>query len=371
MKKVSLNLFVTLLTAIMIISCTVIPAYAADTGVIIISKRVVGTGEDITITIKYNSDDTLKTVNGYLSFNNQFFKYKSGGSSVEKDRIRINETVIDSNKIRTYQIVFTAVAPGSGSFSFSLEGLKSSGTRNTVSQGSSVTVTGAKIEDTSTKNRDDKLKVSFDEATYYIINDINTIPELPNFARSITKYNGQDINTLTDNMGKYIIFYLSNEDGSKTHWFYLSEDKKLEPLEYLISDNNIYIVETPDTESTVPEGDWKAGKFTIPSTLVTVDCYESTKSIMSDFYIFLCYFDGVSQYYRYDKKTEVLQRDPGFTLTTITPIETTAPQKISFVGYLANLPHEAKSLIFLSALETTLIVVLIVLLIKKRKNIIM
>lgn len=373
MKRFLTKGIVAAITVCVLLVSMIIPAFAADSGSIRFnpSTKSYETGKDITVVMTARFDNSVTNISGSLSFDKTLVKYKDVGNGLEKSNttlidgaVKIDKTITDKDKVQIVELVFTAIAPGRALFSFSLEGKKADGTVGTATSSYRVEIKGDPV---SAPVEDDALTVKFNEKTYSIINDIAAIPELPKFKRTVTKYKGNDINTLSDEQEKYKLFYLSDPQEQKTQWFYLTENEKLEPLAYITVSDNIYIIEEPNEENSIPVGDWKPGKFTFTSLGVTVDCYESTKSIMSDFYIFKCYFDGKEMYYRYDKETEVLQRDPEFALTEAAPVETPVANT-SYFSRLINISSEGKTLIFLCVLETILIVVLIILLIMKAKS---
>ncbi len=369
MKNIFTKIFATFICVIIILSTFTITCFAEDSGVLMLSTRAVKTGENVTVTVKYNSTDSLKSINGALSFDSKLFEYVSGGTSVDGDEVKISENITNNSKQQIYQLTFKAISPGNALVSFSLEGLKVNGTKGKVAQGASLRITGAPIKETEKKEAvpaNTNLTVSDNETKYNIINDIKQIPLISNFKRSITSYKGEKINTVTDKFNEYVLFYLQDDTKSHTKWFYLKDDQLL-PLNYITFNNDIYIIESSVSENTAPEGNWKSGKYLLSSTDTTVDCYESTKTILADFKIFLCYYGGERGYYRYDTKTNVLQRDPEFALVSVTPKEETS-NSTSIIGRFNSMSYVGKLILFLTGVEIIAIVVLISLLIVRKKN---
>ena len=369
MNRILAKLTVLTIAVLVLVLSLSAPAFAAERGVIMVSANKMKTGDEINVSATFTSSDTVKTVSGKITFDNKLFKYKSGGVACDGGEVTLKSDVTGSNTIIT--VTFIAVAPGSGGFVSELVGEKADGTKtNPVRNGTSnkqVVITGDPVNATdNAPATGSDLDFVYGDQTFTIINDIENIPQPNKFIRTVTKYNDLDINTITDENGKYALFYVFNAGAAKNQWFYLTSEAKLEPLEYIVINDQFYIIEIPDTENKTPDGDWKTGKYTVPATGVTVDCFESKKSIMSDFYIFLCYIDGESRYYRYDSLTGVIQREPDFALIEVQPVKTEA--KTGMINNLANFSPEAKTLIFLAGLEMILIVVLVILLIIKGRK---
>lgn len=364
--KITSAILITCFTAFLAIT----PAYAAGNHRISFTTgNTTTTGKQITVRMTSKFSSPVKNLSGSVTFDNNLVQYTGVGRWIKdqdvskKDgSIQIDKTVTDNDRTQIIELVFTAINPGSAQFSFSFEGKKADNSTESASATEKLTITGQSVKPAVP---DESLQVTYEDKNYTIINDENTIPGLPNFDRVHTKYNDVDINTLTDSNKKYILFYLTENETGKTQWFYLTESGALEPLEYITVNDDIYIIEMPNTQNKEPEGDWQTGKCTLTNGL-TVDCFESKTSVMSDFYIFLCYHNGESSYFRYDKATDVLQREPGFMLVEYQPVETSSQH--GFISRLSVLSTEAKALIFLSLLELILIVALIVLIVLRRRR---
>ena len=378
MKRILSKVTVALIITCIITVSIIIPANAGNNGSISASSYEPNVGDEVQVRATYKSSEEFALITGHFIFDNEHFKLVKGGKvdSKEKNKVIINISNPETNEII---VTFKAVSPATTGtvepFECWLTAKKTANdttgiSLNETTRSRRISIKGSKalIDDTAKPTESDSPELSdgsfeFEGAKYSIV-----VPEVsyPNYELHDDKYNDADIKTLADKFGKYKLVFAKNNKDLKTGLFNLTEDGKIEALEYLELNKDIYIIEMPDTTNKEPDGDWQTGKCTLSNGL-TVDCFESKKSVMSDFYIFLCYHDGESSYFRYDKATNILQREPGFALIDYQPVESSA--RHGFIGRLAILSSEAKALIFLSVLEFILIIVLIVLIVlKKRKT---
>ena len=357
-----------IITCVLTILC-ITPASAAETGAISANRNyTVKTGEYITVTVTYSASEKFKSIEGTIEFDNTLFQCDKTDNKyvVNFTGNVVNVKATPTDNLTTIPVKFKAIAPGKAVFTSALTGTKEDGTKGaTVRQSNAnrrVTVTGTAITEAAAPEPD-ALNFEFEGAHFSIV-----VPEIsyPDFELYDSIYNNANIKTLNDKYGKYKLVFAKNNDDLKTYLFNLTEEGKIEFLEYIVINDDIYIIENPDTANKEPDGDWQIGKCTLSNGL-TVDCFESKKSVMSDFYVFLCYHGGKSAYFRYDKATNILQREPGFALIDYQPVE--SPSHNGLINRMAVLSSEAKSLIFLAMTEFILIVVLIILIVlRRRKN---
>lgn len=361
MKKL-FGLIISTVIAVAVFCLMLITPVLADNGVIIVSQKNVNIGDTVSVMVTYNSNEPLTAVSGTVTFDSNVFKYISGGNACLDNTVTIKENIKNGAKNMAYSITFTAIAAGNNTFGFNMEGEKTNGATSKVSQGALVSVSnnGAPTNPTNPNVPADNnpLAVSIDSKGYKIVNDTASIPELANFTRSITKYNDTDINTLTDINGKYVLFYLKNDETGETNWFVKDESDNFSELKYITFQDKMYIIEEETDALHLPPPNWVASEYEITDTM-TAFCYKSTKTTLSDFRIFHCYFDGESAFYRYDTKTGILQIDPEFQLSSIS--ENDGNQKPeNLLEHYKSLSEDGRLFVILCNAELLAIIILII-----------
>lgn len=96
-----------------------IPVFA-DSARIALSSANVTVGARVTVSVSYSAGFEMYGIDGTLTYNNAVLKYVSGGSSNTGSAVKITEG-LSGERSKTFNIVFKAIAAGSGSLSFSGE----------------------------------------------------------------------------------------------------------------------------------------------------------------------------------------------------------------------------------------------------------
>ncbi len=112
----------------------------ADSAVMMLSARSLKAGESLTATLKYSADAPLTALEGTLTYDNTVLKYVSGGVSEKDGTVTIKETV-NSENVKSVNIIFTAAAAGKSNLTFRMEGTKGTA-KGSAATGSVVSVSG-------------------------------------------------------------------------------------------------------------------------------------------------------------------------------------------------------------------------------------
>ena len=338
--------------AVMLIVCFSVLATVvvwADKSAISVSTTEPRVGQNLIVALKYNSPSGINDIEVTLKYNPSVLEYISGGESDEGSEIQIRETKINKNSHSIY-ITFKGKSEGKSNLSASISANTGNGT-NEEEVSTSVTVFA--------KNSADYL-VRVGDKKYHIEDDLTDIDIPASFSPTTTEYNDMEINTITDGK-KYTLFYLIATDESVADWFYIDEELGFTRLDYIICNNNMYIIETPKDVSKQSKS-WFLDKMDFEGR--TFNAYKSTDLRLKDIYILYCYNNGNNNYYRYDTIEDTIQRAPDFITD-----ETTKKQEETdknFIESFAYLPNSGKVIFALLVVESLSLVLLAIILVRNQ-----
>lgn len=122
MKKILSKVICLCLICAILISavCMTVSAAAAYIGGL--STKTLKVGEQVTVTVKYDANQPIYSINGSLSYNSAVLQYVSGGSSNDGGSVKIVEALSGEIDV-SYSITFKAIAAGSCYLVFSANGV--------------------------------------------------------------------------------------------------------------------------------------------------------------------------------------------------------------------------------------------------------
>ncbi|MBO4693037.1 MAG: cadherin-like beta sandwich domain-containing protein [Clostridia bacterium] len=191
----------------------------------------------------------------------------------------------------------------------------------------------------------------------FIQSDVSALGQIEGFSPSLVQRKGADIGVLSDNAGKYTLYWVTDENGENGA-FYTADDKdNFTRLNYIRTNDRLYIIE-PFKENINVSSEFVVGEYEVDGQ--KIPCYKYTDSDLSDFYVFYCYINGQSDYYRFDAAQNTMQREPKLLSKEI---KTQVEAKTGLLDKFNKLGSQAKIVLCLIMLAAALIIVLIVLLI--------
>lgn len=153
--------------------------------------------------------------------------------------------------------------------------------------------------------------VTIDNADYTIVNDFTNVVIPAGFAQGTTTRKDAEITILNDDHGEYVLYWLVDAAGENGSFYTRDENDKFTRVNYVISNNKMYIIEEPDIKGYVPETYIKADRD-IDGAKVKV--YNFADKELKDFCIVKCYVGGARAYYRLDTVEGTMQRAVDFDL---------------------------------------------------------
>ncbi len=226
----------------------------------------------------------------------------------EVSTIAISANVADGN----------ATFDGAGSFELK-DGTNTHTITVTAANGAkkSYTVTVTRLTEAQTKEIDEKTRAndpllySLDGVDYHVCEDLTKANIPTNFSISKVNYREKEVSVLTEPGNKYTLYCLKNDSTGKINWYTLDNNGDFARAYYIYSNKELYIIEEcNDYETDIPEN-WYLDDYVLNSSS-TVDAYICKDSDMADFCVFNCYYNKVSEFYRYDKVNGTIQRCPDF-----------------------------------------------------------
>lgn len=196
-----------------------------------------------------------------------------------------------------------------------------------------------------------------DGKDYYIQPDLSSVTAFEGYSVASAERKGSAISVLSDAAGRYKLYYALDENGENGAFFTSNDSDVFTKLNYITVGNNIYILEPFQSDISV-SSQFTADKYDLNG--VSVDCYKYSGEDNAGFYIFFCYANGESGYYRYDSVQKTMQREPTFIAA-----EPVLSEDVNgtLIDKFNNLSMQAKIVLALLALAALLVLVLIILLI--------
>ena len=184
---------------------------------------------------------------------------------------------------------------------------------------------------------------------------------LPNgFAASTADYLGNEVAVATDKNKTFTLYYLQQKDDPEAKFApYLLKSDEFIKVPLVTFGNNTYIIsEFP--QDVVPSSDYYETTLTLGDN--SVIAYQ--KASDPDFYYLYCFYNDGFSVYRYDKKEDVLQRNPEFLLMdNTTPIAGKTESAVApkpFTERFASLSSGAKIILILLLLAALIFIALLV-----------
>ena len=197
--------------------------------------------------------------------------------------------------------------------------------------------------------------VSIDGKKYVVLSDLTGV-EIPiGFNIDSAAYLGNPAQIATDNKGEYELYFLKNKStGAICPYTY--KDGFFTAVKYYNFNDKTYIFANEKAKGRAEAGYYRAsrqiGEF-------KVDCFASRNPKFSDFCWIFCYVDGAYDFYSYDAKQGIIQRDPNFIMIDETD---KSNDNSTFLQRFKTINHNGQILIIALVLAAVLIIAIIVLL---------
>lgn len=198
------------------------------------------------------------------------------------------------------------------------------------------------------------LNITIDEKDYTIAQDISALPVPQGYTASTEALGEIQVGVLKDDGGKYILYYITDAAGEGSFCMLDSNGAYVKPS-YLYENGRLYIIE--ENSDVLPPSGFYTDVLQITSGYA--DVYRSENTDLSDFCWLYAYYNGKSEYFRYDTADKIVQRAPDFS-----PLPKTAQTENTGFS-LANISTKGKLLLGLAALAAICLIALLVLVIVK------
>ncbi len=174
---------------------------------------------------------------------------------------------------------------------------------------------------------------------YTIATDMPDQALFKGFTKSTTLYNEIEVPIAVDEGGLYNLYYLKAADSEDLVPFtYNSELKSFERLKYILSGENVYIVEKLPSEYAIPENFYTSN---LKIADFSVECLASNDASLSDMYYIYCYNGSDYEIYRYDSTENTIQRYPELKLQNFNDVV----KKDNFFTRFASLSTNGKIIV--------------------------
>ncbi len=205
--------------------------------------------------------------------------------------------------------------------------------------------------------------VIVDGVDYHIATDISDKGPYEGFALSSAEYKVGQVPVLSDENGKYSLYYLIADDQSVSDWFYKSKDDELKRLNYILIGNRLYIIEKCESDFKAPDGYYSTS---YELTTGKVKAFKSDNKSLNDFYVLYCYLNGENGFYIFDSKENTMQRAPAFG-SDVLPVDSSS-KKGNLLEIFNSISVVGKIIIVCLFAIVVLVIVLIVFIILKIKS---
>lgn len=215
------------------------------------------------------------------------------------------------------------------------------------------------------KERDDNPRLFvIDGADYMLETKLSFLGQIDGYTLSSETRKGANIEVLSDNAGKYKLFWATDAAGENGTFYTCDAQDNFTRVDYIRINERLYIIEPFESNINIEPG-FVPEKYNLYGR--EVDCYKYDDKELSDFYIFNCYIGGTNDYYRFDSAQNTMQREPKFLAKEIDTVDEVISEpetnKTGLLDKFKQLGTQAKILVCLIAVAVILVVVLIVLLI--------
>ncbi len=197
--------------------------------------------------------------------------------------------------------------------------------------------------------------VNIDGKKYVVLSNLTDV-EIPiGFSIDDATYLGNPAQIATDNKGEYKLYYLKSKSTGDIYP-YTYKDGFFTAVKYLNFNNKTYIFANEKAKGKAESGYYRAsrqiGEF-------KVDCFASRNPKFSDFCWIFCYVDGAYDFYSYDAKQGVIQRDPNFVMIDK---KAQADNDLNFLQRFKTINRNGQILVIALVVTALLIIAIIVLL---------
>ena len=189
-----------------------------------------------------------------------------------------------------------------------------------------------------------------------IVPDLSALSLPQGYRLSTIERKGAAIDMLSDEFGKYELFWVSDENGADGAFYNRDENDEFTRVKTVQAGGKLYVIE-PFPGDTKPGNQFVSATYTADGT--DIECYKYADSKNPDFYIFYAYVNGKNGYYMFDAAEGTMQRALAFTADS----KAQSASSGSLIERFKQLGSQAKIVLLLLAAAALLIVVLIVLLI--------
>ncbi len=152
---------------------------------------------------------------------------------------------------------------------------------------------------------DDPLAVKIGGDECKITPDISALGVYEGFTVEKIKRGETEVSVLKDNAGFYTLYYITDANG-RGGYYNSSKGDNFERVWCMPVNGKLYIVKEVPREK-IPEG-YKSA--VLKTAVDSVPALQFKNSAAADIFVVYCYFNGVTQYYRYDKLENTFARAP-------------------------------------------------------------
>ncbi len=206
--------------------------------------------------------------------------------------------------------------------------------------------------------------VTIGNTDYTIVNDFTNVVIPAGFAQGTTTRKDAEITILNDDHGEYVLYWLVDSAGENGAFYTRDEDDKFTRVNYVITNNKMYIIEEPDIKGYVPEEYVKAER---DINGASIKVYNFADEGLKDFCIVKCYVGGSRAYYCLDTVESTLQRAVDFELA-IERAELESTEKVDEndtqkLAWFKNMNKTGKAVFLLMVLIAIILIIVAVLVI--------
>lgn len=195
-----------------------------------------------------------------------------------------------------------------------------------------------------------------------IVNDFSNLTIPTGFTQGTVERKGSEITVINDESGKYQLCWLTDTDGNGA-WYSRGDEDNYKKLNYINVNGKMYIVEQLADYGIMPTG-FKLSTCTLDETELEAIAY--TDENLKDFYIFTCFVDGATAYYRLDTAEGTVQRAADFDSALAKANNPDNTQKSNGVfAWFTDMNKTGKTVFVILAVVAVLIIALAVVLIVK------
>ena len=214
------------------------------------------------------------------------------------------------------------------------------------------------------ERKSNPLLILVDDEYRYIVPDLSGMARYAGYTLKTVERKGIEVSYFADNAGSYSLFWTTDENGGDGAFynnlsFYTGRNDvdAFKRVSYLQSGDCLYIIK-PFKEGIVPGSQFVKSAFKMGNE--TVECYQYANGDFPDFYVFYCYANGESRYYKYDALEGTVQREPTFLVNM-----SAAGDSENIFERFGHLSGQGKIVLTLFVISALLIFALVILLIVK------